>query len=268
MAFTNVPQLSKLDERRTLAMLMGGSSQQQVATHFGVHKSTISTSFVQRYFEFSSMDCPFPWIVSKQSPNQLTDVYDGWSESYDKDVNGIHYVAPLILAKTLAAFYPVGGRTVKVLDIATGTGIVGFELQKLGFSILDGLDPSQRMLDAARGSNVYRNLICKYFTAEPTPGLEKDSYDVIVSAGSLFPGHLPPDCFIEAARIVKPGGLICVITRTEGKGSFFSDPKYLDKFKATIKLLKEEEKLEEIKWEKTNYYKSTSGVLILYRVLQ
>ncbi|OWF42347.1 Williams-Beuren syndrome chromosomal region 27 protein [Mizuhopecten yessoensis] len=188
-------------------------------------------------------------------------------EIWTLEVEGRGYIAHKLIAKSLTEFVREERRTVKVLDIGVGTGLVGVELQKLGFHTIDGLDPSQPMLEKARAKHVYTNLFCQYFTAGPTPGLDKDSYDVIISAGSLIRGHLPTDCFIEAARIVRPGGIICMLTRTEGSGSF-NESGYQDQFRTVIKQLEEEKKLEEIKWEQLNYNSSSNGIMMAYRVLQ
>ncbi|XP_033761482.1 methyltransferase-like protein 27 [Pecten maximus] len=216
--------------------------------------------------ESTGMECPFPAMWSVDTPDQLTDLYEEWGPSYDTDVNRINYKAPLLVSNALAALYPRERQSLKILDVGAGTGLVGVELQKLGFGDVDGLDPSELMLKEARATNTYNNLYCEYFTSKPTPGLDQDSYDVIISAGSLIAGHLPTDCFIEAVRLVRKGGIICIITRTEGKGSF-NEAGYGDKCKVVLKQLQDEGELEEIQWEKVNYYASNAGVIMTYRVL-
>ena len=42
--------------------------------------------------------------------------------------------------------------------------LVYFQLLKLGFRIIDGLDPSIGMLDKAKEKNVYRTYICDFLT--------------------------------------------------------------------------------------------------------
>ncbi|XP_069119174.1 uncharacterized protein [Argopecten irradians] len=121
------------------------------------------------------------------------------------------------------------------------------------------------MLDKA--VNVYNNIYCDYFTSQPTPGLTNDSYDAIVSSGSFLPGHIPAECLIEAVRLVKKGGLICIVTRTEGEGSF-NDQGYADKFRVVIKQLKEMGNLEELKWKKVYYNKENEGVVMVFRILK
>ena len=42
-----------------------------------------------------------------------------------------------------------------------------FQLKKLGFKRIDGLDPSEEMLNRARDRNLYENYLQEFLTAEP-----------------------------------------------------------------------------------------------------
>ena len=63
-------------------------------------------------------------------------------------------IAPAVLEK-----YAGDNKNIRILDVAAGTGIVGQVLNQLGFSDVDALDVSEKMLKKAREKNVYRNFI-------------------------------------------------------------------------------------------------------------
>ena len=49
-------------------------------------------------------------------------------------------------------------KELNLIDIGSGTGLVGVELYKNGFTCVDALDPSDAMIKASRDKGVYRNL--------------------------------------------------------------------------------------------------------------
>ncbi|XP_066266157.1 methyltransferase-like protein 27 isoform X1 [Branchiostoma lanceolatum] len=53
-------------------------------------------------------------------------------------------------------------RKFRILDVAAGTGLAGEELQKIGFTNMDAVDCSQKMLDEAKAKNIYGRLICDF----------------------------------------------------------------------------------------------------------
>ena len=86
------------------------------------------------------------------------EVYEAWAPSYEADlVGGYGYTAHRIAAAAMAAARP--DRAASILDIGCGTGLVAVELAARGFTTIDGLDASPRMLERARAKGVYRNLI-------------------------------------------------------------------------------------------------------------
>ncbi|KAK3103895.1 hypothetical protein FSP39_022742 [Pinctada imbricata] len=83
-------------------------------------------------------------------------------------VSCFKYVGPFIVAKTIASFYNEKQRSsISILDVGTGTGLVGEELQKFGFAHVDGVDPSKGMIEKTKEKGVYRNLICEALTKDP-----------------------------------------------------------------------------------------------------
>ena len=55
--------------------------------------------------------------------------------------------------------YVNSDKSVKILDVAAGTGRVGEYLHQLGYSNIDGTDISSKMLEKAKEKNVYQRLI-------------------------------------------------------------------------------------------------------------
>ena len=49
------------------------------------------------------------------------------------------------------------------------------QLHMLGFRDIDGVDPSQGMIDVARGNGLYRQLVCSYVGVESQPLPFEDS---------------------------------------------------------------------------------------------
>ena len=93
----------------------------------------------------------------------------------------------------------------RIIDAGAGTGIVGKVLQDLGYTNVDALDISQKMLDEAKKLNVYKNFFCAPLSEEPVAEIANDQYDALICIGTLTVGHVKPSAFDEILRIVKPG---------------------------------------------------------------
>ena len=132
-------------------------------------------------------------------------LYDEWADDYEDDTTeAMGYVAPAVAAERLAAL--LSDRTAPVLDAGCGTGLVGLELARRGFSTVDGLDISTRMLARARTTGVYRGLgRADLSTRLP---VADGRYAAVVCVGTLTEGHLGPEVLPELLRVVRPGGLV------------------------------------------------------------
>ena len=127
-----------------------------------------------------------------------------WAAHYDADNDGtlgtvsqptmVHFLANYITDKSL-----------KLLDVGCGTGLVGQHLKQAGFTQFDGTDISDKMLEQAtlRG---YDNL----FLANIVEGLPvaDDAYEACLCVGVFTHGHVGPEGFDELTRITKKGGFI------------------------------------------------------------
>ncbi|XP_078688167.1 methyltransferase-like protein 27 [Branchiostoma floridae x Branchiostoma belcheri] len=148
-----------------------------------------------------------PGITTEESQG----FYSTWAPGYDKDLTKEVYKGPEQIAEALAGV--LGDRKdARILDAAAGTGLVGEELRKLGFNNLDALDANKEMLKVAEGKNVYKNLIQDLLGPKRLQ-IEDDTYDGLCCSGSFSHGHLKCDCLEEMIRVVKPGGIICLIVK-------------------------------------------------------
>ena len=96
---------------------------------------------------------------------------------------------------------------IKVMDAGAGTGLVGVELHKFGFTTIDALDISPGMLEEAKKKNVYRKFICAALSDQRILEIETGEYDVLICVGVFAIAHVPPVAIMELIRMVKAGGV-------------------------------------------------------------
>jgi predicted TPR repeat methyltransferase len=151
------------------------------------------------------------------APDRATDDYirktfDGFASSFDRNLKGLEYRAPQLIAVAVASEERDGG--FDLLDAGCGTGLCG-PLLRAHARRLVGVDLSRKMLARARERGDYDDLI----EAELTSFLdEQDStYDVVASADTLcYFGVLEP-VFAAAAKALRQGGrLIFTVEHLRG----------------------------------------------------
>ena len=149
------------------------------------------------------------WVYSSENNRELEERYDEWANEYDNNIAGdFGYVMPRMAAETFARFV---NKDAKVLDAGAGTGLVGVELNRLGYSDIEAMDMSMGMLEEARAKNVY----CDFhqMTMGETLGFETDNYDAVIGVGVLTLGHAPAHSLDELVRVTKPGGCVAFTLR-------------------------------------------------------
>ncbi|XP_013395994.1 uncharacterized protein LOC106163070 [Lingula anatina] len=138
-------------------------------------------------------------------------------------------------------------------------------LHQHGFTSIDGLDPSKELLSIAERKNIYRRLIHSFITPEPTVGIESDTYDAIVISGGMGEGHIKCSALNEMIRVVKKGGLICIVMR---ENYLDNVEEYKDRLEPYMKQLEMGGKWEKVERRRVpNYSFQNNGIVFLYKVL-
>ena len=151
-------------------------------------------------------------IYKLTTSEELLKYYQDWTKKnkYNQDMVNWKYTAPqetvLVLKK-----YALNNKC-KILDAGCGTGLVGIELKKCGYSNIDGVDFSQNMLDLIP-QGIYKKI--EKVDLNKLLKFKDNMYDVIMCVGTFTYGHVKPQALDELIRITKNGGLIC-FTINEG----------------------------------------------------
>ncbi|RUU45191.1 class I SAM-dependent methyltransferase [Mesorhizobium sp. M6A.T.Ce.TU.002.03.1.1] len=148
---------------------------------------------------------------------RLAHLYRGWASAFDLDQRRVGYCGPMIVAELAGAVqtaYLAGQRNaVTILDAGCGTGLVGVELERLGFKLIDGFDLSEEMAEKARQTGVYRHAQGNVDLNGRLSNYSSATYDLTVCCGVLTLGHVRPDGLHELARVTRPNGFVIASTR-------------------------------------------------------
>merc|ERR1712173_398944 len=127
-----------------------------------------------------------------------TKLFDHWPtylEDWERCKSIMSYRYPETLCEELLQLKLA--KDVRILDVACGAGNVPYILKEHGYANVDGLDPSQGLLDAAQKKNLYKKAICAYVTPTEQTPIENDAYDVMMCSAGMFPGSIVPQAFKE-----------------------------------------------------------------------
>jgi len=144
-------------------------------------------------------------LSARENDQELLDVYKKWASIYDQDNDDV--LGTVSQPNSVQIFHKhLSDKNQKIIDIGCGTGLVGLELSKLGYTSFDGVDISKEMIDIAI-SRGYRSLFLGNLN-ESLP-LESNSYDAALCVGVFTHGHVGPSRLEELTRVIKPEGLVC-----------------------------------------------------------
>ena len=151
-------------------------------------------------------------IYKLKTSRELLQYYQGWADNnkYNKDMVDWNYTAPQETVSILKKY--AFNKNFKILDAGCGTGLVGIELKKYGYSNIEGVDFSQSMLNLVP-QGIYKK-IEKIDLNKPLQ-FKDNMYDVLMCVGTFTYGHVKPKALDELIRITKYRCLIC-ITINEG----------------------------------------------------
>ena len=138
-------------------------------------------------------------------------VYKEWAAAYDHDNDNLLGTVSQPLSVQIFQEY-IKDKSLRIIDVGCGTGLVGVELEKGGFSNFDGIDISQEMIDIAKQRGYAQLFIGSLNVFLPC---KNNEYDAALCVGVFTHGHVGSNRLDELVRIVKPGGIIC-FTVNEG----------------------------------------------------
>jgi predicted TPR repeat methyltransferase len=122
-------------------------------------------------------------IPTRADDAYVTYLFDRYAHSFDRDLAGLGYQVPeLIAAQVLTTLGPPTGQW-QVLDAGCGTGLCG-PLVRPYASLLTGVDLSPAMVDKARERGCYDALVVGELTA--VLNAMPDTQDLLVSADTLI----------------------------------------------------------------------------------
>jgi predicted TPR repeat methyltransferase len=150
-------------------------------------------------------------VYGARDGQEAGDLYDSWSEDYERSVASWGYTTPAVAAGLLGRY--VEPKDAAVLDAGAGTGITGEILVLLGYGDLIGIDVSGNMLELARKKGVYKDL--RQMELGGQLDFPSDSFAAVVATGVFAAGHAPPESFEDLIRVTKPSGHMIFSVRTD-----------------------------------------------------
>ena len=110
------------------------------------------------------------------------------------------------LHETLSEVYQNKAKDqIKIIDAGAGTGLIGVELKKLGYTNLCALDITDEMLKEAKKKEVYTEFICMSLNGQPIPQIKSGQFDALICGGALITGRIASSAFVEMIRMVQTG---------------------------------------------------------------
>tara|TARA_B100001029_G_scaffold163937_1_gene154416 strand:+ start:700 stop:1329 length:630 start_codon:yes stop_codon:yes gene_type:complete len=198
-------------------------------------------------------------IYKLKKTEEIMKYYDEWGEGnkYDKDMVDWNYTGPKETSKVFNKYQK--NKSIKIYDAGCGTGLVGVELKKYGFSNFYGADLSQKLLDLVP-KGLYRKL--NKVDLNQKIKEEDNSFESVMCVGTFTFGHVKPPALDEFIRITKNKGFIC-FTINEGIHEDYG-------FDKKIEQLNKDKKWKELEFFKSDYIasKNVNAWLGLYEVVK
>ena len=193
---------------------------------------------------------------SLKTPQDNKNLYAKWAQTYESDfVANQGYQHPKVISEIFDAQLPALS---SVVDIGTGTGLVGHYLSKLRPEIIiDGIDISPEMLAEAAKKNVYRNLYERDLTQNVTEVAAP--YDALVTIGTFTHGHLGPEVLLNLLPLVKENGYFVIAINEK----YFHEHNFLNFLLAQDVVISFMEKVHV--YDETSAHHDSMNVVIIFQ---
>ena len=196
-----------------------------------------------------------PLQLLKEYEEKLGDGYDALGEIYDKLCKFMGYYRHTLFLELLQELNIP--KESAILDLGCGTGRLVEAMFKDGYTDIQGIDASTRMLEIAEETGFYKKLIKGFVTTpENMPKEYKGAFDVLISSGLfLQPNHADAQGYECIPFCLKKGG-IAIFTTDEFEGT----PKDLE-YKVKREAMEKEGKWELIRSFKLVKYRNVTEEL-------
>ena len=151
-------------------------------------------------------------IYQLDSKEKVLKYYVNWTKKgeYNKNMVEWNYQAPQNAVKLFYKYAP--NKNINILDAGCGSGLVGVELQKYGYTKITGVDFSNEMLNLIP-NKIYHQL--ELIDLNKKLKYKDSIFDAVICVGTFTYGHVKANALNELIRILKKNGLIC-FTINEG----------------------------------------------------
>ena len=149
-------------------------------------------------------------IYKLKTTEEIMQHYDEWGDKYDQDMVDWNYTGPRETVNIFEKY--AANKDIKILDAGCGTGLVGIELKKFGYTNIEGADLSKKLLDLIP-DDLYKKI--EQIDLNKPLNKKNNIYDAVLCVGTFTFGHVKPPALDELIRVIKNKGLIC-FTINEG----------------------------------------------------
>ena len=146
----------------------------------------------------------------RDNPDALISFVDQNAHLYEQVVAENGYASIVNnCAETLKQFMGENCKQKEILDIGCGSGLSGECLRKAGFQgNIDGVDPSQSMLEKAKSLSVYRELRIGKITDDEKLKFNDGCYDAIFCIGAIGGTYISiKNAIPEFLTLLRKGGI-------------------------------------------------------------
>jgi ubiquinone/menaquinone biosynthesis C-methylase UbiE len=137
--------------------------------------------------------------------------WDNSHQNYDSvAAHGVHSEAEIVMWRQGMKSLLGAERSLKILDIGTGTGFLALLLAKMGYDVV-GVDWAKSKISQAREKAKAANIPVEFRVEDAEKlTLESNSFDAVVSRHVLWTLSDPYAAALEWVRVTKPGGKVIV----------------------------------------------------------